>query len=82
MDKIAKRELANAILDTLRIHEASFEQTDPRGWGFHRKDLLESAQEAGVDRDLQPIVGAMVGFGFSDFAIWATEFLASETVAS
>lgn len=82
MDKIAKVELAKAILDTFRIYEASFEQTDPRGWGFHGKDLLESAQEAGIDRDLLPVVGAMVGCGFSDFTIWAKEFLSNEIVAS
>jgi hypothetical protein len=69
MTNEAKRELARTIVDTLAMHEASW-----NGTGYI-DSFNTAAKRAGVDSDLAPLVVAMLQTGCCDFEIWANEQL-------
>jgi hypothetical protein len=66
MSPDAKRELAEAITETVRIHEASW--TDAAGYELAWYD---AAGKACTDRDLIPLVSAMLRSKCTDFILWA-----------
>jgi hypothetical protein len=66
MDIGAKRELAHAFNETVRIHEASYEGKYKYGLTWQ-----QAAERGCADKDLVPLVYAMAAGGMSDFADWA-----------
>ena len=68
MTNEAKRELARAYNETVRIHEASYDGKYQFKLTWH-----EAAEQACHDKDLVPLVYAMAAGGYSDFADWAAE---------
>jgi hypothetical protein len=67
----AKRELATAILETIRVHEESYEGDFKYAlsWG-------EAAQRTCKDPDLVDLVCSMCCAGYVDFPEWAEGVLA------
>jgi hypothetical protein len=63
----AKVELANAIRNTSRIRESSW---DGR---YYSLTFADAARRASVDPELAPLVTAMLGSGLFEFADWAAE---------
>jgi hypothetical protein len=71
MDTAAKRELARAYNETVRLHEASY---DGKSHYDHYELTWWTAAERGCqDKDLVPLVYAMAAGGYSDYAEWAAE---------
>ena len=70
MDIKAKRELAQAYNETVRIHEESYIP----GTGRYKLSWEQAAEQACGDRDLVPLVYAMAAGGYSDYADWAERF--------
>ncbi len=69
MDINAKRELAQAYLRTVAIHEASYDKATHQ----YRMSWEEAAEQACEDKDLVPLVYAMAASGYSDYADWAIQ---------
>ena len=70
MDIKAKRELAQAYNETVRIHEASYDNAKHH----YRMTWQEAAEQGCKDRDLVPLVYAMAASGYCDYADWAERF--------
>ena len=70
MTREAKRELALAYNETVRLHEASYNKTsDTYGLSWD-----SAARGACLDKDLVPLVYAMAASGYADYAEWALQY--------
>lgn len=69
MDIAAKRELARAYNETVRIHEASYNKHTH----LFKLSWRHAATQACTDKDLIPLIYAMAAGGYSDYADWAAK---------
>jgi hypothetical protein len=69
----AKRELATAILETIRVHEDSYE-----GDFKYALSWSEAAERACQDPDLVDLVYSMCVAAYVDFPEWAERQMAKE----
>jgi hypothetical protein len=67
MDANSKRELAQAIVKTNEIHEASQDQTT----GTYTLNYYEAYQRSGADPDLQDVVTSLLIAGYCASWDWA-----------
>ncbi|MGO9484101.1 MAG: hypothetical protein ACLPX9_05910 [Rhodomicrobium sp.] len=69
MDRDAKLELANAILDTHKAREKTYSSARQ----CYSIDYFQAARQAVPDPDLRPIVAGMLVAGYVEFHDWARE---------
>jgi hypothetical protein len=74
MDQAAKRQLAEWLLTTIDLHEASW---DKASWEYD-KSWQQAAEETEVDADMVALVVAMCGSGLCDFHDWAEKMLGGD----
>ncbi|MFN3624422.1 MAG: hypothetical protein ACK4TP_10205 [Hyphomicrobium sp.] len=83
MDATAKRELASAITETMRIHEESYTRRDSglRAPGYYALNWRQSAERATQDPDLVDLLSVLCMSGFADVPEWAERVLAVKQAA-
>lgn len=75
MDIAAKKELAQMLVRTGRIREASYVEGINYRHGRYTKTFEEAAVEAMVDADMVPLIVAVLAGGFVEYLDWAEGML-------